>query len=109
MDITVYTDGGCLGNPGPGGWAYVLTVGDETAQASGGEPDTTNNRMELTAVIQALRSVKNDPRFADGRVSVFTDSAGTLPGSAPVEIQFNKRNGLLSQAIWANKGSEGPS
>jgi len=59
----IYTDGGCSGNPGPGGWAYVMVQktfqGDELiAQDMGGEKDTTNNRMELTAVISALRALK---------------------------------------------------
>ena len=56
--LTIYTDGGCSGNPGPGGWAFVVLEGErEVASRSGGEKQTTNNRMELTAVIEALRHV----------------------------------------------------
>lgn len=56
--VTIYTDGACKGNPGPGGWAAVLKLGDVEKEISGGEPNTTNNRMELTAVIAALQALK---------------------------------------------------
>lgn len=56
--VTIYTDGACSGNPGPGGWGAVLIYGPHEKELSGGEPDTTNNRMELTAVIQALSLLK---------------------------------------------------
>jgi ribonuclease HI len=81
--LKIYTDGGCSGNPGPGGWAYVMVM--ETFQgpkvleeSSGGEKDTTNNRMELKAVIESLKSLKtasNNPQNALPRQAViFTDS-----------------------------------
>ncbi len=53
--VTIHTDGGCEGNPGPGGWAAVLRYGEKRREISGGEPATTNNRMELRAAIEALR------------------------------------------------------
>ena len=56
--VTVYTDGACSGNPGPGGWAAILEYGGVEKMISGGEAVTTNNRMELTAVIQALLALK---------------------------------------------------
>lgn len=56
--ITVYTDGACSGNPGPGGWAAVLQWQDKEREISGGEQLTTNNRMELRAAIEALKSLK---------------------------------------------------
>ena len=56
--LKIWTDGSCLGNPGPGGWAFIATNGKEIAERSGGESDTTNNRMELTAVIKALTAAK---------------------------------------------------
>lgn len=56
--VTIHTDGACKGNPGPGGWAAVLKLGDVEKEISGGEPSTTNNRMELTAVISALQALK---------------------------------------------------
>lgn len=54
-EVTIYTDGACSGNPGPGGWAAVLLYGEHRKEISGGERQTTNNRMELMAVIQALK------------------------------------------------------
>ena len=56
--VTIYTDGACSGNPGPGGWAAILSYGDKRREISGGEHATTNNRMELTAVIRALELLK---------------------------------------------------
>ncbi|MBG9387165.1 ribonuclease HI [Caenimonas aquaedulcis] len=57
-DIVIYTDGACKGNPGPGGWGAVLRSGSTEKELYGGEPQTTNNRMELLAVIRALEALK---------------------------------------------------
>ena len=57
-EVTIYTDGACSGNPGPGGWGAVLLFGEAKKELSGGEKSTTNNRMELTAVIAALSALK---------------------------------------------------
>lgn len=67
--VTIYTDGACSGNPGPGGWAAILQYGEHSKEISGGESNTTNNRMELTSVIQALRLLK-EPCHVD----LFSDS-----------------------------------
>jgi ribonuclease HI len=67
--VVIYTDGACKGNPGPGGWGAWLRSGDHEKELFGGEAGTTNNRMELTAVIEALASLK---RNCD--VVVYTDS-----------------------------------
>ncbi|XDZ65078.1 ribonuclease HI [Alphaproteobacteria bacterium LSUCC0684] len=56
--VMIYTDGSCLGNPGPGGWAAILVYGEAEKELSGGEADTTNNRMELMAAIAALEALK---------------------------------------------------
>ncbi len=56
--IEIYTDGACRGNPGPGGWAATLQSGEHLRELSGAEADTTNNRMEMTAVIRALEALK---------------------------------------------------
>jgi len=56
--IEIYTDGACRGNPGPGGWGALLRSGDHEKELWGGEPDTTNNRMEMTAVIESLKALK---------------------------------------------------
>jgi len=55
--IVIWTDGSCLGNPGPGGWAYIIQDGMDRREAFGHEPQTTNNRMEMTAAIQALNTL----------------------------------------------------
>ena len=65
----IYTDGACRGNPGPGGWGAVLYRRGETNELSGAEPKTTNNRMELTAPVEALNALPDS-----SRVSVYTDS-----------------------------------
>ena len=67
--VTVYTDGACSGNPGPGGWAAILVAGSHKKEISGGEPATTNNRMELLGVISALELLKRPCQ-----VELFTDS-----------------------------------
>jgi ribonuclease HI len=67
--VTIYTDGACRGNPGPGGWGAVLSVNGHEKELSGGELQTTNNRMELTAVIEALLALKRGVVAA-----VYTDS-----------------------------------
>ena len=56
--VTIYTDGACSGNPGPGGWGAILCYNGIEKELSGGEKQTTNNRMELTGVISALRALK---------------------------------------------------
>ena len=56
--VTIYTDGACSGNPGPGGWGCILAYGGHEKELSGGEDNTTNNRMELTAVIRGLEALK---------------------------------------------------
>ncbi|MGH0052606.1 MAG: ribonuclease HI [Sphaerochaetaceae bacterium] len=72
-EIEIYTDGGCLGNPGPGGWAYVLKADNGTfkKEASGFEAATTNNRMELRAVIGALEACR---QYKPKRIVIHTDS-----------------------------------
>ena len=67
--IEAFTDGACRGNPGPGGWGVVLRAGTRVRELSGGEPMTTNNRMELQAAIEALAALKQRCR-----VAVYTDS-----------------------------------
>ena len=69
-EITVYTDGACSGNPGPGGWGAILMYKDNKKEISGGKKDTTNNVMELTAVIEALKLLKYPCK-----VNLYSDSA----------------------------------
>ena len=64
--VTIYTDGACSGNPGPGGWGAILEYNGQEKEISGGEANTTNNRMELTAVIEALKAIKKTDINDDG-------------------------------------------
>ena len=73
--VTIYTDGACSGNPGPGGWGAILMYGPHKRELSGGEADTTNNRMELTAVIEALSLLK-EPCIVD----LWSDSKYVIDG-----------------------------
>jgi ribonuclease HI len=68
--VELWTDGACSGNPGPGGWAAILRYGDRERELTGGDPATTNNRMELTAVVEGLRALTRSVP-----VVVHTDSA----------------------------------
>jgi len=74
-EVEIYTDGACRGNPGPGGWGAVLRYGRHEKELFGGEPDTTNNRMELMAAIRALESLKKPCK-----VKVTTDSVYVRSG-----------------------------
>lgn len=69
-EVTIYTDGACSGNPGPGGWGAILMYKENKKEISGGKKDTTNNIMELTAVIEALRLLKYPCK-----VKLYSDSA----------------------------------
>jgi ribonuclease HI len=97
--IVIYTDGACSGNPGPGGWAYVALEGESRREASGGEKLTTNNRMELIAVIEALKSLK-----AECPVEIRTDSQYVKNGITTWVASW-KRNGwrTASKAPVKNK------
>jgi ribonuclease HI len=70
-EVVIYTDGACIGNPGRGGYAAILIYGKHRKEITGGFRHTTNNRMEIIAVIEGLKSLKDNPRL---RVNIFTDS-----------------------------------
>lgn len=93
--VTVYTDGGCTGNPGPGGWAAVLMYGERRKEISGGSPATTNNRMELQAAIEALAALKQPCE-----VTLYSDSE-YLRNGITVWIKGWKRVG------WKSKQKKG--
>jgi ribonuclease HI len=84
--IEIYTDGACKGNPGVGGWGALLTSGGHTRELFGGEALTTNNRMELTAVIRALEALKKP-----SRVRLHTDSQYVQQGISSWIHQWKKR------------------
>lgn len=74
MSIQIHTDGSCLGNPGPGGWAYLIEAGNEKIRGQGGEPETTNNRMEMQAAIEALKTATG--RFPEAQaLHLYSDSS----------------------------------
>ena len=73
--VTIHTDGACRGNPGPGGWGALLRFGDQERELFGGEPETTNNRMELTAAIRALEALKEPCA-----IELYTDSKYLMDG-----------------------------
>ncbi len=85
--VTIYTDGACSGNPGPGGWGAVLLSGEHRKEISGGDPQTTNNRMELTAAIEALRALK-----LPSKVDLYTDSTYVKKGITEWIVNW-KKNG----------------
>ena len=90
--VKAYTDGACSGNPGPGGWGVVLQFGDHERELKGGESDTTNNRMELTAAIEALKALKEPCHIA-----LTTDSTYVKDGITKWLSNW-KRNGWNTAA-----------
>lgn len=86
--IEIYTDGACSGNPGPGGWGAILRYNGTEKEISGGEKETTNNRMELTAVIEALSRLKEPCE-----VTLITDSKYVSDGLSKGWAESWKRNG----------------
>lgn len=85
--IEIYTDGACRGNPGPGGWGALLIAGKHRRTMHGGDPETTNNRMELTAAIEALNALKG-PR----QVLLHTDSKYVMDGINDWMPNWKKRD-----------------
>ncbi|MET0597435.1 MAG: ribonuclease HI [Mesorhizobium sp.] len=98
--VEIFTDGACSGNPGPGGWGAVLRYNGSVRELSGGEPVTTNNRMELTAAISALNALK-EPCLVD----LHTDSEYVRNGIRSW-IDGWKRNGWMTSAKKPVKNAE---
>ena len=101
--VTVYTDGACSGNPGPGGWGAILQYGPHTKELSGGEPNTTNNRMELTAVIRALEILREPCQvelYSDSKYVIDALSKGWARGwRARGWVKSDKKPALNSD-LW---------
>ncbi len=101
--VTLYTDGACSGNPGAGGWGCVLLYGEHRRELSGGEAETTNNRMELYAVVAGLEQLKYPCE-----VDVFSDSAYTVNAFEKGWIEAWQRSGwkkadnkpVLNDDLW---------
>ena len=98
--IEISTDGACLGNPGPGGWGAILRAGQHEKELSGAEPDTTNNRMELTAAIRALEALKQP-----SRVDLRTDSTYVRNGIMTWVANW-QRNGWRTSAKQPVKNAD---
>lgn len=102
-DVTIYTDGACSGNPGPGGWAAILIADDDSDRITGGEHHTTNNRMELTAALEALKALD-----APAHVKLHTDSAylsnafnqGWLDSWQDNDWQTSSNDPVKNQQLW---------
>ena len=88
--VTLYTDGACSGNPGVGGWGCVLLYGEHRRELSGAEGETTNNRMELMAVIQGLRRLKYPCK-----VEIYSDSAYTVNAFSQRWIESWEKSGWV--------------
>ena len=93
--VILYTDGACSGNPGPGGWGAILMYKENKKEISGGKKDTTNNIMEITAVLEGLKALKNDCE-----VEVYSDSAYVVNAFNAKWIDNWKKNG------WKNSQKE---
>lgn len=98
----MFTDGACRGNPGPGGWGVLLRFGEAEKTLHGGEPETTNNRMELTAVIKGLQALKKSCK-----VVITTDSKYVLSGVTEWMPNWKKRNWktsskkpVMNEELW---------
>ena len=106
--VTIYTDGACEPNPGPGGWAAILRYGTEERILTGADPDTTNNRMELQAAIAALEALRSSPPGPEPlRVELYTDSQYLQQGITawlPKWIAHNWRKSdrqpVLNADLW---------
>jgi ribonuclease HI len=85
-EVEIYTDGACRGNPGPGGWGALLIAGETRRELSGAQGTTTNNRMELTAAIEALQALKRPVR-----VTLYTDSKYVCTGIEEWLPQWKQR------------------
>jgi len=92
-ELKLITDGACLGNPGPGGWACIVRENEDETILSGGEADTTNNRMEVSAVLQGLRSL-SEP----SKVLIISDSRYTIDAFEKNWIGNWKKNGWKTAA-----------
>ena len=96
--VTLYTDGGCRPNPGTGGWAAILIAGSKMKELSGCEPESTNNRMELTAAIEGLRALKSDCQ-----VTLYTDSQYLRQGITSWIKKWRKNGWRSSTGAVKNK------
>ena len=98
--VTIYTDGACSGNPGPGGWGAILMYGPHKKEMSGGEAHTTNNRMELTGVITALEALKEPCVVELWSDSKYVIGATTTPSTSIGSRDMRKINITTAVMKW---------
>ena len=104
-EIEIWTDGGCQGNPGPGGWAFIMRSSGGEQARSGFDPHTTNNRMELTAVREALSSIPAGAQGESPSIAIHTDSQYVQKGIT-TWIHTWKRNGWRTSGKQPVKNAE---
>ncbi len=103
--VTLYTDGACSGNPGPGGWGAILMFGPHKKELSGGAPDTTNNRMELTGVIEGLRALKEPCQvelYSDSKYVIDALEKGWAKGWRAKNWIKSDKKPALNPDLWAD-------
>jgi ribonuclease HI len=103
MTVTIYTDGACSGNPGPGGYGAILMYGNLRKELSGGEPNTTNNRMELLGVITALEALKKPCHvdlYTDSKYVVDSIELGRAKRWRANGWMRNKKDPALNPDLW---------
>ncbi len=101
--VIIYTDGACSGNPGPGGWGAVLKYGEHRRELCGGEKNTTNNRMELTAVIESLSALKEPcivELYSDSKYIIDAVTKGWAVRWRDNGWKRNKKEAALNPDLW---------
>lgn len=101
--VDIFTDGACSGNPGPGGWGAILRFNDQEKELSGGEPSTTNNRMEMSAVINALNALKEPCEvnlYSDSQYVCNAITKGWAKKWRENNWMRNKKDPALNSELW---------
>lgn len=108
MTVTIYTDGACSGNPGPGGWGAILRYGEHEKELNGGEAETTNNRMEMMAVIEALSALNKSCDIDLYTDSVYVKDGVTkwLEGWKAKNWRTASKKPVKNQDLWERIDSE---
>lgn len=107
-EVKIYTDGACRGNPGPGGWGCILVYGEYEKEMSGGEPVTTNNRMELLAAINGLSALREPCRVelcSDSKYLVDAVTLGWIAGWQRQNYRRGKKDEVKNIDLWEKLSS----
>ncbi len=107
-EVKIYTDGACRGNPGPGGWGCILVYGEHEKEMSGGEPVTTNNRMELLAAINGLSALREPCRVelcSDSKYLVDAVTLGWIAGWQRQNYRRGKKDEVKNIDLWEKLSS----